>query len=692
MRFAIVLSLPLAAALAVDPAPKTPQKPVTETLHGVSLTDPYRWLEDQRSPETRAWIEEQTAYTGKYLAGLRGRGELRRKLEPLFRTDVMTMPSVAGGRYFFMRRLAGENRMSICMRQGATGEIVTLVRPDEVSADASVSIALSHVSDDGKLMLYTVRQGGEDEVELRFFNVEKRQLLSDRLEHARYFGFALRPDGKGVYYSRLFKEGSRPVGTKILFHATGTAQNSDRIVFSKGTGLLPTDSVGLSEDGRYLVLYLEYGTSARTEVRIKDLSKDGPVIDVTRSTDAQFRPDIIDGRIYLHTNWKAPNWRVIALPASDPKLENAVDVIPEGKLPLGGFNPAGGRLWASYLENVQTKIYEFTPDGRSVKEFALPGAGSASVPVGKWTDKEVFFNFGSFTTPGRSYRVDVATGKRDVWFEPELPIDTSKFTVEQVWYPSKDGTRVPMFVVKKKDLKLDGNRPTLLYGYGGFNVSQVPAFTVGAVLWPELDGVYAVANLRGGGEFGETWHKAAMHEKKQNTFDDFIAAAEYLQKNGYTKPGRLAIQGGSNGGLLVGAAMTQRPELYGAVLCAVPLLDMLRYDKFLLGKFWITEYGTADDPKQFKYLLKYSPYHHVENGVKYPSVMFSSGDSDTRVDPLHARKMTALVQSASASGKPVVLKYDTKAGHSGGKPVDQLIEDAVDHQLFLLNAVGAEIK
>lgn len=692
VRHAIAALFFLSTVWAADPAPSTPRKPVTETLHGISLTDPYRWLENQNSPETRAWLNEQIAYTDRYLASLPGRGELRKKLEPLFRIDLMTTPIVGNGRYFFMRRLANENRMSICMREGPNGKIETLVRPGDVSSDESVSTILTQVSDDGKLMLYAVRQGGEDELELRFFDVDKRQLLPDRLERARYFGFALQPDGKGLYYSKLLKEGATVTGTKIFYHQTGRPSAQDQFVFSKGKGLLPTDSVGLSEDGRYLVLFLNYGTSSRTEVRVKDLAKDGPVVDVTHSADAQFRPEIVGDKIYMHTNWKAPNWRVIAVPLSDPKLENAVDVIAEGKLPLGSFNPAGGRLWASYLENVQTKIYEISPDGKKVSEFPLPGVGSASVPGGKWKDKEVFFNYTSFTTPGRSYRVDVATGKRDVWFEPKLPINTSNIGVEQVWYHSKDGTRVPMFIVRKKGLKLDGNRPTLLYGYGGFNLSQTPSFSIAALTWADLDGVYAVANLRGGGEFGEAWHKAAMYEKKQNTFDDFIAAAEYLQKNGYTKPARLAISGGSNGGLLVGAAMTQRPELFGAVLCSVPLLDMIRYDKFLLGKFWITEYGSADDPEQFKYLLKYSPYHHVEKGVNYPAVMFSTGDSDTRVDPLHARKMTALVQSASASGKPVLLKYDTKAGHSGGKPVDKQIDDMVDQQLFLLNAVGAEIR
>jgi len=692
VRHAIVAGLFLTTLWAVDHAPNTPRKPVTETLHGVSLTDPYRWLENQNSPETRAWINEQIAYTDKYLAALPGRAELRKKLEPLYRIDLMTPPIVGNGRYFFMRRLADENRLSICMRQGPNGKIETLVRPEDVSKDPSVSAILTQVSDDGKLMLYAVRQGGEDELELRFFDVDKRQLLSDRLERARYFGFALRPDGKGLYYSKLLKQGSTVTGTKIFYHPVGGSAAQDQFVFSKGTGLLPTDSVGISEDGRYLVLFLNYGTSSRTEVRVKDLVKDGPVIDVTKSTDAQFRPEIVGDKIYMHTNWKAPNWRVIAVPLSDPKLENAVDVIAERTLPLNGFNPAGGRLWASYLENVQTRIYEISPDGKKVSDFPLPGVGTATVPGGRWKDKEVFFNFTSFTTPGRSYRVDVATGKRDVWFEAKLPVDTSNIGVEQVWYHSKDGTRVPMFIVRKKGLKLDGNRPTLLSGYGGFNLPQTPAFSISAVIWADLDGVYAVANLRGGGEFGEAWHKAAMYEKKQNTFDDFIAAAEYLEKNGYTKPARLAISGGSNGGLLVGAAMTQRPELFGAVLCSVPLLDMVRYDKFLLGKFWVSEYGSADDPEQFKYLLKYSPYHHVKKGVKYPAVMFSTGDSDTRVDPLHARKMTALVQSASASGKPVLLKYDTKAGHSGGKPVDKQIDDMVDHQLFLLNAVGAEIK
>ena len=687
MRFRLLACLVLlpALSLAAD-APKTPQKPASYTLHGVTLNDPYQWLEDQKSPETRAWIEQQARFTEAYLAALPGRDTLRKRLEPMFRVDSYGMPVERGGTYFFSRRLKNENRASIVMRAGLAGKDEVLIAPGDVSADESVSVSILRVSDDGGLLLYAVRRGGEDETEIRFYDVKSRKTLPGVMPRSRWFGVALHPDNKRLWYSRMAKE-----GTGVYLHQIGKPMSEDVFVFSRGKGLVPTDSVSLSEDGRYLVLTVNYGTSSKNEVRFVDLASGGTVVSVVDGIDAQFRVAVHDGFMFLHTNWKAPNWRLLKLSLASPKLEEAQEIIPERDAALTGVSYTGRRIYADYLENVQPKIRVFDVNGAAQGEFAAPGAGVMSAPSGRWKAAEAFFSFSSFAEPSTTYRVDLATGKRDIWHKTKIAVDSASIEVKQVWYASKDGTRVPMWLVYKRGLKLDGNRPVLLTGYGGFNLSRLATFTPTAALWADFGGVYALPNLRGGGEFGEKWHKAAMFGNKQNTFDDFIAAAEWLVANKFTKPSRIAVSGGSNGGLLVGAMLTQRPDLVGAVLCSVPLLDMVRYQNTLLGRFWISEYGSSENPEQFKYLLKYSPYHNVEKGAKYPAVMFSSGDSDTRVDPMHARKMTALVQASSASGNPVLLHYDTKAGHSGGKPVEKMIEDVADEQLFLLNSLGVDL-
>ncbi len=656
-------------------------------MHGVTINDPYQWLEDQKSPATRAWIEEQIKYTDAFLEKIPGREALRKKLEPMFRTDTYGTPVARNGRYFFMRRLKDENRSSIVLREGAKGKDVVLIAPNDVSADESVSASIMDVSKDGTLLLYGVRQGGEDELEVRFYDVQAKRILPEVVPKARWFGFELHPDKKRVYYSKMTKE-----GTRVYEHIVGKPVSEDKFIFGKGTGLVPADGCQLSEDGRYLILTTFYGTSSRTEVRFKDLEKDGPIVTVVGDIDAQFRPEIYDGALFMATNWKAPNWRMLRLDLANPKLESAREILPERKSALSATNFAGGRLYAGYLENVQTKVYAFDLNGKPLGEVAAPGVGVMSNPRGEWKSDEAFFTYSSFAVPGSIYRLNVKTGVRELWHQTKIPIDGDSIEVKQVWYTSKDATKVPMWVVYKKGLKLDSNRPTLLTGYGGFNISRTANFTPLAALWAEMGGVYALPNLRGGGEFGEEWHKAAMFGNKQNTFDDFIGAAEWLVANKYTKPARLAVSGGSNGGLLVGAMLTQRPDLVGAVLCSVPLLDMVRYQNTLLGRFWISEYGSAEDPAQFKYLMKYSPYHNVEKGKKYPSVMFSTGDSDTRVDPMHARKMTALVQASSGSERPVLLHYDTKAGHSGGKPVSKQIEDTADEQLFLFHSLGVDVQ
>jgi prolyl oligopeptidase len=469
----------------------------------------------------------------------------------------------------------------------------------------------------------------------------------------------------------------------------GTPQSADRQIFGQGYTPRQIIETAASEDGRYLFAMVATGVPAtKVEIWYREVAGNGEFRPVVNDVEAEFDPEYAAGHLYLVTNWKAPNRRILDVDLAKPQRENWREMVPEGQWPIEGLSLAGGRLFVSYLENVKTRIRQFDASGKSLGDLALPGVGSVSGISGRWEREEAFFVYSSFTEPGAIYRLSVASGKSDAWYRAPIPVSAGQIEVEQVWYESKDKTKVPMFLVHKKGLARDGNRPVMLTGYGGFNVAMTAAFAPAAAVWAQYDGVFALPNLRGGGEFGEKWHHAGMFENKQNVFDDFIGAAEWLVANKYTKPPRLAIIGGSNGGLLVGAAFTQRPDLFGAVVCQVPLLDMLRYQKFKVGSYWITEYGSADDPSQFPYLFKYSPYQHVDKGAKYPAILFATGDADTRVDPLHARKMTALVQASSSSGKPVILDYDTKAGHSGGKPVDRMIEDLTNTYAFALAETG----
>jgi len=675
-----------AAALAVPPStpvPKTRTDDVAETIHGVTIRDPYRWLEDQQSPETRAWIDAENVYTRSVLDGLPGRGAVSKRLEELLKTDRFGTPVVRNGRYFFLRRLAAQNQFTICLREGLHGSDQVLIDPNKGGGDQTTSVNIEDVSEDGKWLVYGTRQGGEDEVAITVLDVDAGK-AADTLPRARYWGVRITPDKHDLYYSKRLPEGSR-----IYHHTIGKDVASDEEIFGKGTG--PTEFAGsdVSPDGRYLALYIGHGWGKKTEVYFKDLKANGPVVTIVNDIDAEFNCQFAGEQMFADTNWNAPNRRIFAIDLAKPARANWREVVPESNSVIDGFSVTGGRLAVNYLENVNSRVKIFDASGKQIRDISFPTLGTVTGLAGRWDTSEAFYAFVSFAQPATIYRYDVATGAQDVWAQVKAPIDPSKFQVRQVWYPSRDKTRIPMFLVFKKGLRLDGNRPTLLYGYGGFLTNETPAFRTDAVIFAEHGGVFALPNLRGGGEFGEKWHRAGMLENKQNVFDDFIAAGEWLVENGYTKPEHLAIEGGSNGGLLVGAAMTQRPDLFQAVACAYPLLDMIRYQQFLLGKLWVPEYGSSEDPKQFEVLYKYSPYQHVEKGVKYPAVMFVSGDSDTRVAPLHARKMAALVQASTGSDRPVLLRYDTKSGHSGGLPVDKQIEEFTDIYSFLLAEVGA---
>lgn len=683
---AVLLVLP--AAKAQGNAGKCP--PVTKTdnvvdnYFGTKIADPYRWLEDQNSAETRAWIKAEDACTDAALDKLAGREGIAKRMGELLKVDSVGPPTERGGHYFFAKRRANEDLFTLYMREGASGPDRVLVDPRPLSKDHSTSVVLEDVSEDGKLIAYGVRLGGQDQVTVHFQNVDTGKELADVLPSADYFGLAITREKNGIYYSKMMPEGSR-----VFYHAMGRPAAADSEIFGKGYAPSQIIGVGMSEDGRYLTIPVVYGAAGdRSEVYVKDLEKNGPIVPVVKNIAAAFNPAFGGDTLYMLTNWKAENWRVLAVDLKNPAREHWREVIPEGPDRLSDVEAAGGKLMATYLHNATTSLRIFDANGKAASEISLPALGTGGVATSRWGSNEAFVVFQSYSYPPTILRYDLATQKTSTWARPQVPIQSSSFTVEQVWYHSKDGTRVPMFLFHKKGLELDGNNPTLLTGYGGFDSSTTPGFSSEAVLWAEHGGVWAEANMRGGGEFGKPWHEAGMKEKKQNVFDDFEYAAEWLIRNKYTNSGKLAIEGASNGGLLMGAALTQRPDLFRAVVCMYPLLDMLRYQKFFVAQFWVPEYGSADNAEQFKYLRAYSPYQNVHPGTKYPAVLFVTGDGDTRVAPLHARKMAALLQASTGSERPILLMYDTKSGHSGGRPVGQQIEENTNILSFLFWQLG----
>ena len=664
--------------------PPTARVDDVKDIYGSTIVaDPYRWLEDQNSPETRAWIGKEQKCTEAALSGLPGRAQLGTRLSELLHTDTFQLPTERGGRYFFMKRGADQDLSQIYVRMGAEGKDELLVDPLPMSKDHSTSVTIEGVSHDGKLLFYGIRQGGQDEVTVHVLNVDSRKELSDQFPRATYFGVEPTPDGKGVYYSRTTEEGPR-----VFCHEMGTETGSDKMIYGQGLGKDKILAVELSEDGKYLLYYIGFGSSGKSDIYVHNLRERGPVIPVVEGIDANFYPDMGKNELYLLTNWKAPQWHVYAVSMKDPARDHWREFVPESKDRLEGFRAAGDKFVALYVKDATSEMKILDANGRGETEVKLPSLGSVQGIEARWSSPEIFYNFETFNAPQTIFRYDAKSGTSSVWAATKAPFDAGAFEVEQVWYTSKDKTRVPMFLFYRKGLKKDGTNPVILTGYGGFDVNETPSYSAMFLLWAEHGGILARANMRGGGEFGEQWHRDGMLGKKQNVFDDFIGAAEYLIANKYTSPEKLAIYGNSNGGLLVGAAMTQRPDLFRAVVCGYPLLDMLRYQKFLDGPYWVPEYGSAENPAQFPFLYAYSPYQHVVKGTNYPAVLFISGDGDTRVAPLHARKMTAEVQADTGSRNPVLLLYDTKSGHSGGRPVNKIVDEQTDILSFLSWQLG----
>jgi prolyl oligopeptidase len=671
---------------SIPPPPEAAKVPVYDTLHGVELVDDYRWLEDQDSPETRSWIETQNAYTDGILDQVEGGATITQELSALMKVETMGAPLIRAGRYFFTKRSPDQDFPVIFMREGAEGEDRVLLDPNGWEGEVTRSAQMVEVSKDGTLMAYAIREGGQDEIELHFLEVDGGGDLPDVLEKGRYFGGALTPDKRTLYYARHDDQGPR-----IYRHRMGQPQASDEVIFGAGYGIGEILFAQLSDDGRYLLITVSHGSAGFQELYLMNLARGGAVATVVEGIESNFSASFAGDLLVIQTDYQAPKGRVLVASLARPGIDHWREIVPEGEHVIQGTAPTGGTLWVNYLENVVGKIRIFDLEGNHLKDLAMPSLGTVG-GGGEWASDEAFYVFTSFHMPTTTYRYTVSTGETEVWFRPDIPFDSDAYEVEQVWYASKDGTQVPMFLAHKKGLVLDGKNPVLLTGYGGFNVPMTPNFDASMAVGLENGAVIAQPNLRGGSEFGEEWHRAGMFGNKQNVFDDFIAAAEWLVDRGYTTSDKLAIFGGSNGGLLVGAAMVQRPDLFKAVVCAVPLLDMIRYHQFLVARYWVPEYGSSEDPEQFEYLLAYSPYHNVEVGVDYPATLFLSGDGDTRVAPLHARKMTALVQAANGGTNPILLKYDAEAGHSGGMPVTKEIEDATNLLSFLFWQLGVKVE
>lgn len=666
--------------------PATRKDNIVEQIHGVSVADPYRWLEDQDSTETRAWIDAQDHCTAAALNVVPGRAQIEKRLTELMKVDTYNLPQENAGAYFFSKRRADQDLFVTYMRQGPNGADKVLIDPHPMSADHSTSASLWDVSRDGMLAAYGIRTGGQDEVAVHFLDTKTGKDLADQLPRGVYFSVVIEPSKQGVYYALQAAQ-----GTRIFHHVMGLTASTDEEVFGKGYGRDKILATQLSRDGRDLLIEVIYGSgSTRADLYFKDLQNGGAVRPIVNDLDSVSFGEVQDGQVYVWSNWKAPHWRVFRADLNHPTRENWKEIIPESDAAIDGdgVSLAGGKIIVRYVRNAVSELKIFEADGTQAGEVPLPSLGAVSGVSSQWDSKELFFSFESFNAPASLYRYDLSTKVAGIWAAPKVPMEEKAYSVEQVWYTSKDGTRIPMFLLFKKGLARTGENPTWLTGYGGFDVNNIPYFDETALAWVDRGGIYAVANLRGGGEFGEAWHHAGMMENKQNVFDDFIAAAEWLIANKYTNSQKLAIEGASNGGLLVGAALTQRPELYRAVVCRYPLLDMVRYHKFMEGPFWVPEYGSAEDAKQFAYLYAYSPYHQVKDGVKYPAVLFVTGDGDTRVAPLHARKMTARLQAAAAPGREILLLYDTKSGHSGGRPLNKLIEEHTDILSFLFSQLG----
>jgi prolyl oligopeptidase len=678
--------------------PVTRTTNVVDNYHGTAVTDAYRWLEDDNSAETKAWVEAQNQVTFGYLETLPLRAPLKSRLTALYNFERFGVPSRQGGRYFFQKNDGLQNQSVLYVADSLDAAPRTLLDPNTLTADGTVALKGYAFSDDGARMAYGLSTAGSDWEEFRVRDVATAQDSGDVLKWVKFSGIAWAKDGSGIYYSRYDEptEANRLTKLnefqKLYFHKLGTPQSADELVYERKDQ--PKWGLGgdVTEDGRYLIIEVRQGTDVKNRVFYRDLGQPGSkVVELLNDFDASYNFVGNDGPVFFFlTDLNAPRGRFIAIDTTKPERANWRELIPQSDATLTSVGFVGERFVAHYLRDARSQVKLFARDGALQGEVTLPGIGSAGGFGGKRADTETFYSFTSFTTPGRVYRYDFASGASTLWRQPKVDFNPDAYEVKQVFYASKDGTKVPMFITHKKGLKLDGQNPTLLYAYGGFNISLTPSFSVANLAWMELGGVYAVPNLRGGGEYGEEWHQAGTKLRKQNVFDDFIAAAEWLIANKYTAPKHLAISGGSNGGLLVGACLAQRPDLYGACLPAVGVMDMLRFQKFTIGWAWTSDYGSSDNADEFKALHAYSPLHNLKPGTCYPPTLVTTADHDDRVVPAHSFKFAARLQAVQSCRNPALIRIETKAGHGAGKPTAKVIEEAADKLAFIGEQLGVK--
>lgn len=670
----------------------TPLSDVVDTLHGECVADPYRWLEAGEDSAVRAWTEQQNARTESYLAAIPERAFIRQRLERLLAIGEIGVPTTARGRYVYLARDGLANHAVLYVRHGLHGADRVAVDPNALNAEGTTALDWYYPSPDGRFLAYGLSEDGSERSVLHLMDLGSLAALPDRISDTRAADLAWLPDGGGFYYTRYPAAGSVPEGDEqyhraVYLHRLGGDSSADRLVYQ------PREKehwpgVSLSRDGRWLLITVAR-TFDQTDLYLADREGDGTLVPVVENLPALFEGQVVRGRLYIRTDIEAPtyglyeadplspsrdHWRTLAAPRPDAVLEGVV--------------VARDRIALSYLERATSRLMIAALDGSALHEIALPGVGSTFGLAAEPDGEELFYGFSSFAVAPSVYRIALAAETQILWRRVEADVDASRFEVRQVVYPSRDGTAVSMFLVHSLGLSLTGSNPTYLTAYGGFNISMTPVFSRSLLMWLEQGGVLAVPNLRGGGEYGEAWHQAGMLGQKQNTFDDGIAAAEWLIREGYTSAERLVVAGGSNGGLLTGALLTQRPDLFRAVIIQVPLLDMLRYHRFLIARLWIPEYGSPDEPEQFRWLRSYSPYHHVREGVEYPAVLLATAESDTRVDPMHARKMTARLQAATASDRPVLLRLESQAGHGAGKPLSKRLDELTDMWSFVFHELG----
>src|SRR5216117_1457341 len=680
--------------------PAARKSDVVDDYYGTRVPDPYRWLEDPDSPESRAWIEAQNRLTAAYLAEIPARSTIRERLTKLWNYPKYGTPFRKGRRYFFFKNDGLQNQSVLYKQASLAANPETLLDPNQLSEDGTVALSTLAVSEDGRLLAYGTSASGSDWEEFHVRDIATARDRSDHLRWIKFSGASWTHDGRGFFYSRYPEAAEQALTSvnrfqKVYYHRLGTDQAQDVLVYERpdqpdwGFGAAVTD------DGRYVVLHVWLGTDRRNRVYCLDLRSathpkvTGAVTRLLDDFDAGYGFIGNDGPVfYFLTDLDAPKKRVIAIDTRQPERARWREIIPQGEDVLEGVQIIHDVFVAHYMHDAHSRLRLFALDGRFLKDVALPTLGAVASISGERKDDAMFYAFTSFLYPTTIFRYDFKRRQTSVFKAPTIDFDPSGYETEQVFYRSRDGTRVPMFLTHKKGLKQDGTNPTYLYGYGGFNISLTPSFSVATLAWLEMGGVYAVPTLRGGGEYGEESHEAGMHEKKQNVFDDFVAAAEYLIKEGYTAPARLAIGGGSNGGLLVGAAITQRPELFGAALPAVGVMDMLRFHKFTIGWAWVTEYGSADSAAHFPFLYAYSPLHHLNPGTRYPATLVTTADHDDRVVPGHSFKFAAALQAAQAGPAPVLIRIETKAGHGAGKPTAKIIEEQTDRWAFLVRVLG----